>query len=163
MKYLLLVFILIFSACSNKSYDKTKTKIIFIKSPKIKFADLGYIRNSDEEIELELFIAGKTVEKISINKLICVSNGCMSKSGFNKDYLNSAYPEDTLQNILLSRPIYEGKHKKQASFGFIQYIKDEYVDIAYVVTQHMAYFKDKKNRIIFKIKDTESKDEINVK
>ena len=155
MKYLLLIFILIFSACSIKNYENTQTKIIIIKSPQIKFADLGYVRSSDDKIELELFIAGKNVEKISINHLICVSDGCMSKSGFNKDYLHFSYPTDTLQNILLAKPIYDEKDLQETINGFEQNIKNEYVNISYKVTPDITFFKDKKNRIIFKIKNTE--------
>lgn len=155
MKYILLVFALFFSACSIKNYEHTQTKIITIKSPKIKFSDVGYLRNSDKSIELELFMAGKRVEKIAINHLICTSEGCMSKSGFNKEYLNSAYPDDTMQNMLLSHAIYEGKNLTKTAGGFEQHISDEDVDIVYRVSSHGVYFKDRKNGIIFKIKDTD--------
>ncbi|MCF6173953.1 MAG: hypothetical protein L3J10_05720 [Sulfurimonas sp.] len=155
MKYIPLIFMLIFSSCSVRNYEKTESKIIIIKSPKIKFADLGYIRSSDKRIELELFIAGKVVDKISINHLICVKDGCMSKRGFNEEYLHFSYPDDTLQNILLARAIYDGKNIQKNPDGFKQNIKNEYVDILYKVTQNITYFKDRKNRIIFKIKNTE--------
>ncbi len=153
MKYILLVFTLFFSACSIKNYEYTQTKIVTIKSPKIKFSDMGYLRNSQKSIELELFMAGKSIEKIAINHLICVSSGCMSKSGFNKDYLNSAYPEDILQNILLSHAIYDGANLSKTAEGFTQKIKDEDVDISYRVESGGVFFKDRKNGIIFNIKD----------
>ncbi len=155
MKYLLILFALVFSACSTKNYEITQTKVILIKSPKLKFADLGYIRNSDKSIELELFVAGKSIEKITINHLVCVGAGCMSKSSFNKDYLNESYPADTLQNILLSKPIYGSEDRIETSDGFRQHIKDERVDILYKVTSDTTFFKDRKNKIIFKIKDTQ--------
>ena len=154
LRYLLLSFILLFSACSVKNYEHTKSKLIIIKSPKIKFADLGYIRNSDKALELELFVAGKVIEKISVNHLICVSNGCMSKSGFNRDYLNKAYPDEILQNILLGHQIYKGKNRVKTQEGFDQKIEDENVNIMYKVSSNVVYFKDRKNNIIFKIKDT---------
>lgn len=153
MKYTLLLLMLFFTGCSLKNYEHTETKIITIKSPQIKFADLGYIRNSDDSIELELFIAGKSIEKISVNHLICVSDGCMSKSGFNEDYLYRGYPEDTLQNILLAKPIYDSKGIQKKEDGFEQHVKDEGVDISYRVDSHVTFFKDRKNRIIFKIKE----------
>lgn len=153
MKYILLVFTLFFSACSIKNYEHTQTKIVTIKSPKIKFSDMGYLRNSQKSIELELFMAGKSIEKIAINHLICVSSGCMSKSGFNKDYLNSAYPEDILQDILLSHAIYDGANLSKTAEGFTQKIKDEDVDISYRVESGGVFFKDRKNGIIFNIKD----------
>jgi len=154
MKYILITIILLFSACSVKNYERTQTKVIIIKSPKLKFADLGYIRNSDKAIEMELFVAGKSIEKITINHLICTSEGCMSKSGFNTDYLNASYPDDILQNILLARPIYDGKNRAKTEVGFEQHIEDENVNITYRVSSQVTYFKDRKNRIIFKIKDT---------
>jgi hypothetical protein len=154
MKYILLIFTLFFSACSIKNYEQSSPKIIMIKSPQIKFSDLGYIRNSGDAIELELFVAGKVVEKISINHLICVSDGCMSKSGFNKDYLHPSYPENTLQNILLGKEIYDGENKLITKDGFEQTIENENVKIIYKVNSKESYFKDSKNKIIFKIKDT---------
>jgi hypothetical protein len=154
MKYLLIVFALLFSACSIKNYEITKTKIIIIKSPKIKFADVGYLRNSEKSIELELFAAGKAIEKITINHLICTSEGCMTKSSFNKDYLHESYPSEILQNILLAHSIYNGKNRVQTQDGFEQKIEDKNVDITYRVSSNVIYFKDKKNKIILKIKDT---------
>ncbi len=153
MKYILLIIALLFSACSIKNYEHTESKLIIIKSPKIKFADLGYIRNSDKAVELELFVAGKVIEKISVNHLVCVSDGCMSKSGFNKDYLNAAYPDTILQNILLGHKIYDGKNAVKTQDGFEQKIKDKNVNIVYKVNSNAIFFKDRKNKIIFKIKD----------
>jgi len=154
MKYILIVLMLLFNACSIKNYEQTESKIIIIKSPQLRFADLGYIRNSDSSIELELFVAGKSVKKISINHLICVDSGCMSKSAFNEAYLNAAYPNDLLQNIILGRKIYAGENSVKTADGFEQIIQTQDVDIKYSVTTNLISFKDKKNRIIFKIKDT---------
>jgi gamma-glutamylcysteine synthetase len=118
---------------------------------------LGFVRNDGNHIELELFIAGKSVQEITINHLICVDDGCMSKSGFNKEYLNESYPDDILQNILLGQTIYDAKELVKTADGFEQQIKDVHVEIAYKVTPHVIEFKDKKNRIIFIIKDTEQR------
>jgi hypothetical protein len=153
MKYFLLALAFLFTACSVKNYEINQTKIIIIKSPKLKFADVGYLRNSDKSIELELFAAGKAIEKISINHLICTRQGCMSKGGFNKDYLNESYPTGILQNVLLGDAIYDGKNRVQTKDGFEQNIKDENVDITYKVSPDATLFKDRKNKIIFKIKD----------
>lgn len=155
MRYTLLIFALLFSACSTINYDKTETKIIIIKSPKIKYADIGYIRNSGNNIELELFMAGKSIRSITVNHLICTDEGCMSKSSFNKDYLNEAYPEETLQNVLLAKPIYDSVNLQKTADGFEQNIRDEHVDISYKTDSHVTFFKDTKNSIILKIKDTE--------
>lgn len=153
MKYILVIFIIFFSACSTKDYEQTKSKIIIIKSPKIKFADLGYIRNSEKSVELELFLAGKSIQKISINHLICVDDGCLSKGGFNADYLYESYPNDLLQNILLGNFIYDAQNMQKTDDGFIQIINKEDVAITYKVNSQSIFFKDKKNNIIFKIKE----------
>ncbi|MBL0707936.1 MAG: hypothetical protein JJW00_02715 [Sulfurimonas sp.] len=153
MRYLLLIAVLLFSACSIKNYDKTQTKIIIIKSPQLKFADLGYIRNSAKSVELELFSAGVSIQKVRINYLICVDEGCMSRSSFNQKYLNKTYPSDILQNILLSKAIYDGKGMLKKQDGFLQKIKNNDVDITYKVGSKSTFFKDKKNKIILKIKD----------
>ncbi|WP_031347888.1 hypothetical protein [Sulfurimonas hongkongensis] len=154
MKYLLIVFALLFSACSVKNYEITQTKVIIIKTKKLKFADLGYVRNTEDSIELELFVASRAIEKISINHLICTSDGCMTKSNFNKEYLHESYPSEILQNILLADAIYGGKSREQTESGFEQKIVDEDVDIIYRVSEEETFFKDRKNKIIFKIKDT---------
>ena len=154
MRYFLLALVFVFTACSIKNYERTQTKIIIIKSKKLKFADIGYVRNSDKSIELELFVAGKAIEKITINHLICTSEGCMSKSGFNADYLDASYTDNILQNIILGHKIYGGKNLVKTENGFEQYIKTKHVEIVYKVNSHAIYFKDKKNKIILKFKDT---------
>ena len=146
---------LFFSACSVKNYEHTFAKIVIIQSPKLKFADLGYLRHSGESLELELFVAGRAIEKIRLNHLVCTSEGCMSKSSFNRDYLSAHYPDDILQNILLGHPIYEGKNRVQTQDGFEQSIETGHVEITYKVNPHAVFFKDKMNKIIIKINDTQ--------
>ena len=153
MKQILLIFDLLFSACSTKNYETTKTKIITIKSPKIKFSDVGYVRSSKNKIELELFIAGKSIQTFTLNHVICTNSGCMSKSAFNEEYLNKNYPSDILQNIILAQPIYDGKNIQKKDGGFEQFIADDGVEITYRVDSNGVYFRDKKNSIIFQIKD----------
>ena len=156
MKYLLISFLLLLSACSMKTYEQTQSKLLIIKSPLLKFADLAYIRNSDDAIELELFVAGKAIKTIRINHLICVDEGCMSKAAFNEQYLNAAYPSGILQNILLAQPIYNAQNRVQTEDGFIQKIQTNDVDIKYKVTSKETFFKDKCKHIIIKIKETKS-------
>ena len=147
---------LLLSACSIKTYEQTQPKILIIKFPLLKFADLAYIRNSQDAIELELFVAGKAIKTIVINHLICVDEGCMSKTAFNEQYLSKAYPSDILQNILLAKPIYNAENRVQVKDGFIQRIQTKDVDINYKVTSKQTSFKDKINHIIIKIKEINS-------
>jgi len=138
-----------------KNYERTQTKIVTIKSPLVKFSDIGYLRNSNDAIELELFIAGQVFQKIHINHLICVQEGCMSKRSFNEKYLNETYPAKILQNILLSKEIYGGKNRLKTDEGFMQAINDKDVAIKYRVNSRETFFKDTKNNIIIKIRNVE--------
>ena len=153
MRYLLPLFIVFFTGCSLKNYEHTSSKVITIKTPKLRFSDLGYVKNSNKAVGLELFVAGKLIKKIDINYLICVDEGCMSKSSFNAEYLEASYPDDLLQDIILGLPIYDAKNLQKSDGGFKQLIVNDSVNIEYRVDAREIYFKDKKNHILFKIKD----------
>lgn len=154
MKYLFLVFcIVLVTGCSIKNYEHTATKLITIKSKIFKFSDIGYIRHTQDAIELDLFMAGHIYKRIHINHMICVDEGCMNKKEFNKEYLSKAYPPSLLQNIILGKEIYKGKNRFKTDIGFIQQIKTSDVDIKYIVNFHDVYFKDRINHILVKIKD----------
>jgi len=153
MKYILLIILSFFTACSLKNYTHSESKIIIIKTPHLKFSDLAYVNSTDDSVRLELFVAGTNVQNIEINHLICLNEGCMIKSSFNKEYLNENYPDTILQNIVLGKFVYDAKNLKKTSDGFEQNIKNQDVNIYYKVTHNEIYFKDKKNKILFKIKD----------
>ena len=154
MKYLLVAASLFFTACSIKNYEQTTTKIVTIKTKKFRFSDIGYLRHSGDALQLELFMAGTVVKRIEINHLICVSDeGCISKQQFNEEYLSSDYPPNILQNILLGKRIFDGENLQKSSFGFKQHIFTRSVNISYRVDKKEIYFKDRKNHILFKIKE----------
>jgi cytoskeletal protein CcmA (bactofilin family) len=132
-----------------------ESKIIVIKSPQIKYADLGYIRGHGNALKIELYEMGNVVKSIEINKLICVDDGCMLKAVFNKKYLNGSYPSDTLENVILGHAIYDGKNLRKLYDGYVQNIQDEDVDISYEVTSKSIRFKDAKNGILVKISSAE--------
>ena len=153
MKYLSLIFFLLLAGCSIKNYEYSESKIVIIKTEKLKFSDLAYIRSSGEAVELELFVAGKSAFKIDINYLVCTSEGCMSKENFNIEFLNANYPDELLQHVILGKPIFDNTNSIKTSDGYEQNIKTEYVDIKYIISSGKIYFKDVKNKILIKIKD----------
>jgi len=153
MKYLYLIFFLLFSGCSVKNFSSKESKIVVIKSPKLKFNDIGYIKDDGSYVRLELYSAGVAIESIDIKHLVCTKQGCITKSKFNKEYLHPSYPNDILRNILLKKPIFGGENLKKLSSGFIQNIKSKDYNIKYKVTPKEVFFKDRKNKIILKIKD----------
>lgn len=143
---------LIIGGCAQKHYEISKPKLIVLKTPKIKFADTGYIRSSGESVEVELFTAGVAVEKITIDDKVCVSAGCMSEEMFIREYLSTEYPKDTLRRILLAEPIYNGQYTTEQCSGIrTQYIRNEKIDIVYRLKPDETYFKDRINSIIIKI------------
>ena len=157
MKFIRIFFILwasLFLGCAPKSYELTKSRLIVIKTPKLKFADLGYIRHNSDEVRADLFVAGNLVQSIEINTLVCVNEGCVTKSSFNEDYLNASYPDDLMLNVLLARPIFDKAFMKITDEGFIQELKSDEYNITYRVENGNIYFKDRRNKILIKISKT---------
>ncbi len=153
VKYSIFILLFFLSACSITNYKHSQSKFIIIKTKQLKFADLGYVKNNSDSVRLELFVAGNNIQNIEINNLICLNEGCMLRSSFNSEYLSENYPDTILKNIVLGKPVYEGKNFKKTGYGFEQKIQNSDVDILYKVSAVEIYFKDKKNKILFKIKD----------
>ena len=155
MKILYIFLIFVFVGCATKVFEKKESKIVVIKTPSFRFSDIGYLKKTSDEVVLELFSGGVAVERFDIKNLICTSKGCVTKSGFNSDYLVSYYPSNLILNILLQKPIYDGINLKKTDTGFIQKIKTANVDIIYKVKNNQVFFKDRKNGIIIKLKDVD--------
>ncbi|AFV96531.1 MULTISPECIES: hypothetical protein [unclassified Sulfuricurvum] len=161
--FILWVSILLFliTGCSTKHYTLSEPKIITLKTPKLKFADTGYIRHDDTSVEVELFTAGVAVEKIAIDDQVCVSVGCMSEEAFVKEYLNPDYPRDTMRNVLLGKDIFAGRGKEEMCDGrLLQFIRNDEMDIVYRRGKGEIYFKDRLNSLIIKIEDLDNNQSI---
>jgi len=152
---LLALLLLFFGGCASKQLPHKESWVVLIKSPKLKFNDIGYILHNDDKVELQLYAAGVAVEKFSIDHMVCIESGCMRKSSFNAEYLSSAYDDDLLKDMLLHRPIFDGKNLRLNKNGFEQHLVSDAYDITYRVTPNTLYFKDTKNRILFKLRKTQ--------
>lgn len=153
IKYFSLIFLLLFSACSVQPTTKS-SKMLTMKTKQFRFSDLAYISQTSDALEIDLYVVGKAFKKISIDTMVCVEGeGCMRKSTFNEQYLSSAYPDDLLKNVFLGKPIYEGKNMFKTDNGFMQDILEQNVDIAYGVNSEEIYFKDRRNKIVIKIRE----------
>lgn len=151
------ILALFFTGCSTKHYRVSEPKLITLKTPKIKFADTGYIRHDETSVEVELFTAGVAVEKISIDSLVCVSSGCMSEEAFVKEYLYPDYPADTMRNIVLGKDIFSGRGKEEMCDGrLFQFIRNDEMDIIYRRGKGEIYFKDRLNSLIIRINDLDT-------
>ena len=145
---------LFLGGCTTKHYTISTPKMIVIKSPKLKFADMGYIRYADDAVEVELFTAGAAVEKILIDRLVCLSTGCMSEESFVKEYLYKDYPIDTMRRVLQGEPIFGGLGISESCGGVkIQNIRNDEMDIVYRRSVSQTYFKDRLNGLMIKISD----------
>lgn len=116
---------------------------------------MGYIRYDDDVVQVELFTAGVSVEKITLdNNEVCVSIGCMSEEKFTKEYLNPNYPPDTMRHVLQNIDIFGGLGKSKACNGVeYQYIRNDEIDVMYRRKQGEILFKDRLNGVMIKIED----------
>ena len=156
MKSFLLSFIslwsiLFFSGCAPKGYEKNESRFILIKSPLLKYADLGYIRKNTDEVRIDLFVVGNLVQSIEISTLICVNEGCLTKAAFNKQYLHASYPNDLLLNVVLGKPIFNKTSLEASEVGFRQVLKTSEYNIVYKVENGEISFKDSHNKLKIKI------------
>ncbi|MDD5210918.1 MAG: hypothetical protein PHV62_00755 [Sulfuricurvum sp.] len=158
-KYFILwasILVFFMGGCSVKHYSISTPKVITIKTPKLKYSDMGYLRYEGDTVELELFTAGVSVEKISFDEKVCFSAGCMDEEKFVKEYVYEGYPRDTLRRILQNAPIFDGNGTSESCGGVIfQFIRNEDMDILYRRARGEVFFKDRLNGLIIKISDVE--------
>ena len=101
-----------------------------------------------------MFVAGTSIEKISINDDVCVGILCMDEKEFVKQYLYPNYPSDTMRNVLLGRDIFKGQGFSEMCNGTqYQYIQNDDMDIVYRRKPGEIYFKDRLNGLLIQIKD----------
>jgi len=149
--FILWVSLFLFSGCAPKIYEKNESCFILIKSSLLKYADLGYIRKNEDEVRVDLFVLGNLVQSIEISTLICVNEGCLTKSKFNEEYLSASYPNDLLLHVLLARPIFDKASLEVTKTGFRQVLNTPEYNIVYEVKEGNISFKDTKNKLKIKI------------
>lgn len=150
--------LLILTGCTGKNLIKEQNQdsaFIVLKTPKMKYADMGFIYKSDSFVKVEIYSMGQPIMSLDINGInVCMSTfKCMEKKDFNAKMLSANYPDTLLENIFKSKPIFNEKNLEKNSNGFIQkIIKDGEYDINYSVDNNKTKFKDKKNNILIKVK-----------
>ena len=152
--YLLIVLVmLLFGGCAVKEYRASEPKLLTLKTKQLRFNDVGFIRQERNAVQAELFSAGQAVERFEIDRLVCVTGGCLSKRAFNAEYLDASYPDDLMRNVLLGRPIFGGQGRVETESGFEQQLWGDGYDILYRVDAREIYFKDRANNILIRIRD----------
>ncbi len=157
-KIFITLSLLLISGCTGKNIVKEENQesaYIIFKTPKMKYADMGFIYKGDSFVKVEVYEMGQPLFSLDINGMnICTSAfKCMEKSEFNKKMLISLYPDTLLENIFRGKAIFNGKNLEKNSNGFTQKIKKakEY-DITYSVDNKHKIFRDKINKIKIEVK-----------
>jgi len=113
----------------------TKTTPIYavIKTPNIKVADQGFIKEGFGYKKIIIYKAGNAPVEITVeNFRVCMNGKCVNKELFIKKYFGENYPTDFFDKIL----------NKECISGF--YCKKY---------KNKIIFKDKKNGIVILIKE----------
>ncbi len=144
------------TACVGLKPKKEESAFIVLKTPTIRYADMGFISASPSDVKVEIYGAGQPLMKLEIGGLnICMSKfECMDKMAFNEKILNGAYDKDLLENIFRGEPIFKGENiEKDKNGSFSQKLTKEGIyDISYSVNQKERVFRDKLNKILIKVR-----------
>ncbi len=152
--FLFFIFFIMFG-CAMKEPKEQQSKFIVIKTDQFKYADMGFISNFEDRLNIQIYASGEAIATIDIykNKICTGTFECMSKQEFYKKTFGYKYPDETLENIFLGKPIFNNFNLEKISNGFTQKIlkNDEY-DISYSVVNGDISFSDKMRNIIIKVK-----------
>ena len=144
MKYLILVILFLFTACSYK----TTPVIVAFKKDKIAINDQGFLKENRFSKKIEVYNVGQLVFVMTINNSnICINDKCYDKKLFIYK-LNPKYPYN-LFDLIISKKALPNIKIKRIKNGFIQRNKD----IFYLVKNNKVLFKDNKNKFLFLLKN----------
>jgi len=152
---LALLSLLYMAGCAQSKVGRTQSVMIVWKSPGFRYADMGFISDGGGRLEAEIYSSGSTVMRLRIDgRSICTNRySCMSKRDFNRKFLSSHYPADTLENILRGKPIFGGASLMRKRNGFTQKLrKSNDYNIAYKILNNQIIFHDTINQITIKVK-----------
>ncbi len=153
---LALLLLGLLTACVGIKPKKEESAFIVLKTPKIKYADMGFVTASPSDVKVEIYGAGQPLMNLEIGGLnICMSKfECMDKMTFNEKILNGAYDKNLLENIFRGEPIFKSENiEKNRDASFSQKLTKEGVyDISYSVNQKERVFRDKLNKILIKVR-----------
>ncbi len=152
LRYVVLIFLLLFAGCSVKrDIKKSESYIVAIKMKNLRFNDMGFLKYGDNYTELQLFDLSNLVLDLKISDNICINSHCFSKDEFNKRFLTALYPKDLLKNVLDKKPIYKKVGFIKNDNGFMQNIDKNNIHIKYIISGDKIYFKDFSNHFLIKL------------
>ncbi len=149
---LVIAFLYILNSCIGNMpiYKNSKSFYIVFKTPSFKYADMGFISKANDEVKVEIYSNGVSLMRLRVTlNQVCMSKlKCMSTKEFNKKFLNSNYPEDTLYHIFRGEEIFNGKNRINLENGFEQKIGS----IFYKVQRDKIIFIDNLNNIKIEVR-----------
>lgn len=123
------------------------------KTDKLKVSDQGFLKEYFGSKKIEAYNLGKLVFEMYVTpSRICINDSCYDKRYFMHK-LNSSYPENLFDQMILGESLYFDKKEKTKN-GFIE----KEGDIIYKVTKNSATFIDMKTKFVFSVKKIEKKE-----
>jgi len=146
--------VVLLGGCSPRLYERPQPALIVLKSPKLRYADMGFVYRGKGRLKMEIYTAGRPVFTLSVGKRVCLDGGCMSEAEFYRKFFGVAYPQGTLHAILSKRPIFEGEGLlKKNGRSEQQIFEPGRFDIIYTFDATSSRFKDRINHILIKISE----------
>jgi len=147
-----MMIVMFFTACTPPLSHHEARTIVF-KTPKMAYADAGFVYDNGKDVKIEILIAGHPAFTLELDRKICLDGYCFKKKDFIKKYLNTHYDENILHQIFLGKKIFEGSGLTSEADGFSQKIlKKGSYNISYKVTRDTIRFKDTFTKILIKTK-----------
>ena len=146
--------VLLLGGCISPKVSSQQSAKIVWKSSSLRYADMGFISDSGDSMEIEIYGVGSPLMRLSISSnTICRGRlECISHREFYAKELSSYYPKGLLENIFRAEPIYSGMNLTKSSNGFTQKIKkSNRYEIEYRVSTKQTIFRDTINKILIKV------------
>ena len=117
--------------------QSSKSLQIFIKSPLIRINDAGFVHANKKGILVQVYSLAHPILQLALAQKICVNKACRARADFNKRFFGREYYNSLLDDIVLSKPIFNAKNLKANDCGgFSQKIEQ----ISYEVCANKSTF-----------------------
>jgi len=153
--FILITLFFLLNGCSTLTPKTQESAFIVMKTPKFKYADMGFITTAST-VNVEIYGAGQPLMSLEINGMnVCMSTfKCLEKKDFNAEVLSSSYPDTLLENIFRAKPIFNKENLVKTKDGFSQKLtKDNEYDISYSIKGNQRIFRDTLNKILIKVRE----------
>ncbi|MGM0623686.1 MAG: hypothetical protein ACQESH_06650 [Campylobacterota bacterium] len=156
VRLLLSAFVAVFllSGCAAKLFEHRYSSHITIKTPQLRYSDMGFVSQNPNEIHAQIYSLANPVFTIKMYSNVCINRACYRYSAFNEQYLHPSYENKLIKKVFLGKPIFDAKDVVQIDGGFEQKLRSSEYDIIYSVNETMIRFSDRKNNILIKIRKT---------